>query len=80
MLYAKQKYWLVVVSIFCFPSLHVELPAAQVLQQNINIIARYAYRYWREKSLAYCIIKAIMKRTHISRIQNLNFVTFCALF
>lgn len=63
-----------------FISLHVELPAAQVLQHSIGVIGMYAYRYWREKSLANYIIKAIMKKKHIGRIHTLNFVTFCALF
>lgn len=68
-----------VIFISCFPSLHVELPEAQKLQNNIEVFAIFVYRYWREKSLTYYIIKAIMKKNK-GRIQTWNIVTFCALF
>lgn len=44
-------------SIFSFLSLHIDLPAAQILQETINVIAMHTgekyIKYWREKSLVY---------------------------
>lgn len=51
-----------------------------MLQHRIDAIAMYLYRYWKEKFIAYYIIKAIMKKKHFGRIKTLNFVAFCALF